>query len=111
MVIKICVPRCWKRRVKSSMLHAISLARYCMVAISGKAATSHDHQIRCWQSRIDQLEHDNRLLREEMRIKDERMLRLPPHRRPFYPPIERMAERTLRVDSDSVNTLAKAPRL
>ncbi len=69
MAIKICVQRTWRRRVKSSMLHAISLARYCMAAISGKAATSHDHQIR-WQSRIDQLEHDNRLLREEMRIKD-----------------------------------------
>ena len=46
MAIKICVQRTWRRRVKSSMLHAISLARYCMAAISGKAATSHDHQIR-----------------------------------------------------------------
>ncbi len=96
MAIKICVPRTWKRRVKSSMLHAISLARYCMAAISGKAATSHDHQTRR-QARIDQFEHDNSLLREEMRIKDERMLRVPPHRRPYYSPIERMAILELRA--------------
>ncbi len=38
MAIMICVPRSWKRRVKSSMLHAISLARYCMASIQGKAA-------------------------------------------------------------------------
>ncbi len=96
MAIKICVHRTWRRRMKSSMLHAISLARYCMAAISGKAATSHDHQIR-WQTRIEQLEHDNSLLREEMRIKDERMLRLSPHRRPYYASIERMAILELRA--------------
>ena len=27
MAIKICVPRTWQRRVKSSMLHVISIAR------------------------------------------------------------------------------------
>ncbi len=96
MAIKICVHRTWRRRVKSSMLHAISLARYCMAAMSGKAATSHDHLIR-WQTRIEQLEHDNSLLREEMRIKDKRMLRLSPHRRPYYASIERMAILELRA--------------
>ena len=32
-----------------------------------------------------------------MRIKDERMLRVPPHRRPYYSPIERMAILELRA--------------
>ena len=31
------------------------------------------------------------MLREEMRVKDVRMARIPPHRRPLYPPTERMA--------------------
>jgi len=30
-------------------------------------------------------------LREEIRIKDARMVQIPPHRRPYYPPAERMA--------------------
>ncbi len=90
MTIKICVPRTWKRRVMSSMLHAISLARYCMASIQGKAATSSSSRIRL-QRRVDQLEQENGLLREEMRIKNARMSRLAPHRRPYYVSIERVA--------------------
>ncbi len=63
MAIKICVPRSWKRRVKSSMLHAISLARYCMASIQGKAATDRSPRV-CLQARIDQFEHDNSLLQD-----------------------------------------------
>ncbi len=96
MAIKICVPRSWKRRVKSSMLHATSLARYCMASIQGKSATSRIPGVRL-QQRIDQLQHDNSLQREEMRIKDARMLRLSPHRRPYYASIERMAILELRA--------------
>ncbi len=96
MAIKICVQRSWKRRVKSSMLHAISLARCCMGSIQGKAETSRSPRVR-QQGCIDQIEHDNSLLREELRIKDARMLRPPPHRRPYYPPIERMAILELRA--------------
>ena len=75
MTIKICVPRTWKRRVTSSMLHAISLARYCMASIQGEAATSRSSRVRL-QHRVDQLEHENGQLREEMRIKNARMSRL-----------------------------------
>ncbi len=96
MAIKICFPRSWKRRVKSSMLHAISLARYCMASIQGKAATSRSPRA-CLQARIDQFEQDNSLLQEELRIKDARMLRLSPHRRPYYASIERMAILELRA--------------
>ena len=96
MATKICVPRTWKRRVKSSILHAISLARYCMASIQGEVATSRTQQIRR-QARIEQQMHDNALLREEMRIKDGRMLRLPPHRRPYFSPTERMAILELRA--------------
>jgi len=49
------------------------------------------------RARIDGLEHEARLLREEIRIKDARMERLPAHRRPHYPPIERLAILELRA--------------
>ena len=39
----------------------------------------------------DRLRQEIALLREEIRIKDLRIVRIPPHRRPFYPPTERMA--------------------
>ncbi len=90
MATKIRVPRIWKRRVKSTMLHAISLARHCLVSIQGKAATSCSARVRLRQ-RVDQLEQENSLLREELRIKNARMSRLAPHRRPYYVSIERMA--------------------
>src|SRR5204863_5992113 len=37
------------------------------------------------------------LLREEMRIKDSRMLQIPAQRRPHYPPVERLAILELRA--------------
>ena len=39
----------------------------------------------------DRLKQENQLLREEIRIKDARMAKIDPHRRPYYPPTERMA--------------------
>jgi len=46
---------------------------------------------------LDRALQDNALLREETRIKDVRMARIPPHRRPLYPPTERMAILELRA--------------
>jgi hypothetical protein len=43
------------------------------------------------------LEHELALLREELRIKDARMERVPPHRRPHYPAVERLAILELRA--------------
>jgi hypothetical protein len=39
----------------------------------------------------DRSQEDGSLLREEMRIKDARMASLPPHRRPYYAPADRLA--------------------
>jgi putative transposase len=47
--------------------------------------------------RIDGLEREVQLLREEIRIKDARMERVPAQRRPHYPPIERLAILELRA--------------
>jgi hypothetical protein len=43
------------------------------------------------------LEHESAPLREELRIKDARMERVQPHRRPHYPAVERLAILELRA--------------
>jgi hypothetical protein len=45
----------------------------------------------------DNLRQELALLQEEVRIKDARMAGIPPHRRPFYRPTERVAILELRV--------------
>jgi len=48
-------------------------------------------------ARIYRLETEFAMVREELRIKDARMSRIDPHRRPQYTPIERMAILELRA--------------
>ena len=42
-------------------------------------------------AKSDRLQQEAEILREEIRIKDTRMAKLNPLRRPYYPPTERMA--------------------
>ena len=49
------------------------------------------------RGRVDQLEEEVALLREELRIKDARLARIPAHERPRYPPAERLAILALRA--------------
>ena len=86
----IPLPRGWSSRVKSAILHVISLAQFTVAYTRGWAADSVNSRIRL-KVELDRALQDNALLREEMRIKDARMARIPPHRRPLYPPTERMA--------------------
>ena len=46
---------------------------------------------------VDQLEHEVRLLREDCRIKDGRLARIPPAQRPHYLPTELLAILQLRA--------------
>jgi hypothetical protein len=46
---------------------------------------------------IDCLPQEIRLLREEMRLKEALMSRIPAHRRPYYQPVERLAILELRA--------------
>jgi len=67
-------------RVRSGVLHAISLAHFSLTYTRSWAANS-------WNARVRQ---ELALVREEIRIKDSRMLRIPAQRRPHYPPTERL---------------------
>ena len=61
-----------------------------MTYARGWAADSVNTRVRL-KAELDQANQDNALLREEMRIKDARMAQLDRHRRPHYPPTERLA--------------------
>ena len=84
------LPRNWPTSVKSTVLYVISLAQYSLAFTHGWAADSRNGRVRL-TAKLDRANQEIALLREEMRIKDARMRHLPPHQRPHYPPIERMA--------------------
>jgi transcriptional regulator with XRE-family HTH domain len=92
----IPLPKGWPRRVQSAVIQVISLAHFSLVTTRSWAANS-------WNARV-RLKRDNQrlrqelsLLREEARIKDTRMARIPAQRRPHYSPIERLAILELRA--------------
>jgi len=84
------LPSAWDKNVKSAVLHVISLAYYAIAAARGWAANSINARVRL-ASDNDQLKQKIQLFREEIRIKDARMAKIDPRRRPYYPPVERMA--------------------
>ncbi len=61
-----------------------------------RASNDRDHRTRV-RVEIDRLNHELALLQEELRIKNARMERIPPQRRPHYTPLERMAIMELRA--------------
>jgi hypothetical protein len=69
--------------VRSAVLHAISLAR---VAVTNGRARAVGHRRLRQRVEIDRLRQEVSLLREELRIKDSRMARVPPPRRHHYLP-------------------------
>ncbi|MFB3113168.1 MAG: DDE-type integrase/transposase/recombinase, partial [Gemmatimonadales bacterium] len=93
---RIPLPKQWPSRVRSGVLHAISLAHFSLTFTRSWAANSINARIRLKQEN-DRLRQELALLREEMRIKDSRMLRITAQRRPHYPPTERLAILELRA--------------
>ena len=93
---QIPLPKAWNRHVRSAMLHVISLSQYAAVYTRSWAVNSMNGRVRL-KAEKDQMEEELALRSEEIRIKDARMARISPHRRPHYPPIERMAILELRV--------------
>ena len=77
---RISLPKFWPTRVKSAMLHVISLAQFSMAYSRGWAADSVTPRLRL-KARVDQLEQEVALLREEIRIKDVRMVSISPVRK------------------------------
>ena len=93
---KIPLPRSWNQKARSAVLHVLSLAQYTAVYTRSWAADSANQRVRL-KADLDRADQENALLGEEMRIKDARLARIDPHRRPHYPPTERMAILELRA--------------
>jgi len=93
---EIPLPKGWPRRVRAAVVHTISLAQTSMTMAHGWAANSYNARLRL-KAENDQLRQEVSRLREELRIKNARMERIPAHRRPHYPPVERLAILELRA--------------
>jgi transposase InsO family protein len=92
----LSLPKGWPKRVRSAVIHAISLAHVTLTTTRSWAANNWNARIRL-KTENDRLRQEVALLEEEMRIKDDRMLGIPAHRRPRYSPIERLAILELRA--------------
>lgn len=84
------LPKRWRSCVRSAVLHVVALARLACGHASGWASGSINPRVR-FQAELDRARQEIVLLREELRIKDARMNQIPAHRRPRYPPTDRMA--------------------
>ena len=86
----IALPKNWSDHVKAAILHVISLGNLSMVRVRGWAANCSNARIRL-KAKLEQAENEIANLREEIRIKDARMLSIDAHRRPHYRPTERLS--------------------
>ena len=77
---RIPLPRGWPGRVRSAVIHAISLAHFSLTSTRSWAVISWNARVRL-KAENDRLRQELALLREELRIKDARMLRIPAQRR------------------------------
>ncbi|HBO45079.1 MAG TPA: hypothetical protein DD670_14350, partial [Planctomycetaceae bacterium] len=78
------------RCVRSSILHTISLAQFALAYTRGWAVNCPVARVRL-KARLDRANQEIALLREQIRICNARMEAIAPHRRPHYPPAERLA--------------------
>ena len=90
------LPRQWPRFVKSAVVHTIALAKYVAVHTRSWAGDHRKARVRL-AAMVEELEAVVAEQREQIRILNARMERIPPPRRTQYPPAERMAILELRA--------------
>lgn len=101
--LSIPLPRNWPKYVRTAMLHAVSLAHYAVTQSRSWAADSLLKRVQL-KAELDRTTEQLSILKETVRIKDARMSRIPPHRRPRYTGEERMAILELRASQGWSNT-------
>ena len=90
------LPKRWPKVVRAGVLHAVALAQAALLLARGAVADRRDARMRL-AAKLDAALEEIALIREELRIKDARPARLEPRRRPYYPPVERLAILALRA--------------
>ena len=83
------LPRGWTKTVRSAVVQAISVASMALTHTWGRAATASKPRRRL-HAELDRLKTEVALLHEELDIKDSRLNRVPPRKRPHYEPVQRM---------------------
>ena len=91
--IELPLPKNWPACVRHAVLNVVGIVRVAMLA--GREALIKNDESR--HTRIHQLKSEVAMLREERWINGARMQRVPPHRRPRYTAVERMAILQLRA--------------
>ena len=90
------LPRGWTKTVRSSVLHAISVASTALTRAWASGASSRRRTTRLL-AELDRAETEIALLNEELAIKNDRLVRVPPRRRPHYCATDRMRILQLRA--------------
>ena len=93
---RLTLPKHWPQSVQAAIIHVVSLAQYALAYSRSWAADNGNGRVRL-AAKADHLQQDAALTREEIRIKDARMARIPPAQRPHYLPTERLAILELRA--------------
>ena len=91
--LSIPLPKDWSKSIRSAVLNIIGLLRIGMLAGREFLIREGDPNI----AKIHRLETEVAMLNEELRIIGARMERIPPHHRPHYLAVERMAILELRA--------------
>ena len=92
----IPLPKAWPKRVKSALINVISLTHTAIIYSRSWCADSPLIRVR-QAGELNRANQEIALLKEEMRIKDGRWVKIPPHQRPFYQPTERLSILTYRA--------------
>ncbi|MFO0550748.1 MAG: DDE-type integrase/transposase/recombinase [Polyangiaceae bacterium] len=88
-------PERWPTFVRTAFLHVVALARLAALQVSAGFFNGPFYARRAAQ--LMELQRENALLREELRVKDERMSRTNPETRPHFKPADRLAILELRA--------------
>jgi len=82
---RIHLPKGWQDGIRSAVLHTIALAHYAILYARATSTDSIHTRVRL--AAENNLLHEKcALLREELRIKDSRMMQIASQRRPHYGP-------------------------
>ena len=81
--LKIALAKAWPKKIHAVVLQVISRAHFAMVYSRSWAVISRIARVRL-QAEKDPFKQQLALLREEIRIKDARMTRIAPAKRPHY---------------------------
>ena len=92
----IPLPTDWPKHVKRGILHVIALAQVALTAARARSVTKRDTIVRL-RVELEESQREIYLLEEVLRLKDLRMERITPRRRPHYRGTERMAILELRA--------------